>query len=75
MRTYLKQTDLRKLIKDGETETVEFKVSFDKETLGTAVAFANTRGGIILVGVSDKGDIKGIRIGKETFKDWSNQIS
>lgn len=71
----MKQTDLRRLIEDGETETVEFKVSFDKETLETAVAFANTRGGIILIGVSDKGDIKGIQIGKETLKDWSNQIS
>jgi len=75
MRGYLKQADLRKLIKDGEIETVEFKVSFDKETLETAVAFANTRGGIILIGVSDNGDIKGIQIGKETLKDWSNQIS
>ena len=75
MGDYLKRTDLRKLIKDGETETVEFKVSFDKETLETAVAFTNTRGGVILIGVSDKGDLKGIQIGKETLKDWANQIS
>ena len=71
----MEQTDLRKLIKDGETEAVEFKVSFDKETLETAVAFANTKGGVILIGVSDKGDVKGIQIGKETLKDWANQIS
>ena len=44
----MKQADLRKLIKDGETETIEFKASFDKETLETSVAFANTKGGIIL---------------------------
>jgi len=71
----LKQEDLRKLIENGETETVEFKASFDKETLETAVAFANTKGGVILIGASDKGDIKGIQIGKETLKDWANQIS
>jgi ATP-dependent DNA helicase RecG len=71
----LKQADLRKLIKCSETETVEFKTSFDKEVLETSVAFANTKGGIILAGVSDKGEIKGIQIGKETLKDWTNQIS
>ncbi len=75
MSVYLKQADLIKLIKEGETETVEFKASFDKETLETAVAFANTRGGIIFIGVSDKGDMKGIQIGKEALKDWANQIS
>jgi ATP-dependent DNA helicase RecG len=71
----LKQADLRKLIKGGETETVEFKAPFDKETLETSVAFANTKGGVILIGVSDKGEINGIQIGKETLKDWANQIS
>ena len=71
----MKQADLKKLIKGGETETVEFKASFDKEALETSVAFANTKGGIILTGVSDKGEIKGIQIGKETLKDWTNQIS
>ena len=71
----MKQADLKKMIKGGETETVEFKASFDKETLETSVAFANTKGGVILTGVSDKGEIKGIQIGKETLKDWTNQIS
>ena len=67
--------DLGKLLEGGESETVEFKASFDKETLETSVAFANTKGGIILTGVSDKGEIKGIQIGKETLRDWANQIS
>ena len=71
----LKQADLRKLIKSGESETVEFKASFDKEILETSAAFANTKGGVILIGVSDRGDIKGVQIGKETLKDWANQIS
>lgn len=75
MRGYLKQADLRKLIKGDETETIEFKASFDKETLETSVAFANTKGGIILIGVSDKGEIRGIQVGKETLKDWANQVS
>jgi ATP-dependent DNA helicase RecG len=71
----VRSEDLKKLLEGGESETVEFKASFDKETLETSVAFANTKGGIILTGVSDKGEIKGIQIGKETLKDWTNQIS
>jgi len=31
----------------GESETVEFKTSFNKDVIETAVAFANTRGGKI----------------------------
>ena len=71
----MKQADLRKLIKGGETETVEFKASFDKETLETSGAFANTKGGVILIGISNTGEIKGFQIGKETLRDWANQIS
>ncbi|MFZ3167095.1 MAG: RNA-binding domain-containing protein, partial [Candidatus Methanoperedens sp.] len=39
------------------------------------VAFANTRGGVIFIGVSDKNNIKGLNIGKETINQWVNQIS
>ncbi len=66
---------LKEFISSGEGLTVEFKASFDKEVLETAVAFANTKGGNILIGVSDRGEIKGVQIGKETMKDWANQIS
>jgi len=71
----VKQTDLIKLIKSGESETLELKASFDKEILETSGAFANTKGGVILIGISDRGEIKGIQIGKETLRDWANQIS
>jgi ATP-dependent DNA helicase RecG len=66
---------LVKEIKGGESLTVEFKTSFDKEVFETSVALANTKGGVILIGVSDKGETKGIQIGRETLKDWANQIS
>jgi len=66
---------IEKLIKKGESETIEFKQSFGRETTETAVAFANTKGGIIFIGVSDDGKIIGTSVGKETLKDWSNQIS
>ncbi|MFQ6031469.1 MAG: RNA-binding domain-containing protein [Candidatus Zixiibacteriota bacterium] len=71
----MNQDEVLKLIKKGESETIEFKERFDKETIETASAFANTRGGTIFIGISDKGKIKGVQIGKETLKNWANQIS
>ncbi len=67
--------DIRQLIRGSESEKIEFKESFDKETIETAVAFANTKGGIILIGVPDEGKVKGVQIGKETLRGWANQIS
>lgn len=67
--------NLPDLIKTGESTTVEFKKKFDERCIETLVAFANTRGGVIFIGVSDKNNIKGINIGKETINQWVNQIS
>jgi ATP-dependent DNA helicase RecG len=66
--------DIVELIKQGESSLVEFKETFDKEAVETVAAFANTKGGSVLIGVSDKGKIKGLTIGKITLRDWANQI-
>ena len=58
----------------GESETVEFKTSFAKDVIETAVAFANTRGGTILIGVSDDGDVVGTTCGAESLQVWANEI-
>ena len=71
----MNEKEIKELLDSGETETVEFKVSFDKETIETAGAFANTKGGVIFIGVSDKGEVEGIYIGKDLLKDWANRIS
>jgi ATP-dependent DNA helicase RecG len=71
----MEQSEMVKLIKRGESKTVEFKETFDNKTIETAVAFANTRGGHIFIGVSDKGVKKGFQIGKETLIGWTNKIS
>ena len=67
--------NVKKIIQSGESQTIEFKESFDRESLETVVAFANTKGGTILIGVANNKTIKGTSIGKETIADWSNQIS
>jgi ATP-dependent DNA helicase RecG len=71
----VKQDKIMDLIRGGESEIVEFKESFNKETIETAGSFANTRGGIIFIGVSDEGKINGIQIAKEALNSWVNQIS
>ena len=58
----------------AESEIVEFKASFCDEVIISLVAFANTQGGSVYVGISDNGEIKGIEIGKETIQNWINEI-
>lgn len=70
----METADLKQHIAQGENTTTEFKENFDQEVIETAAAFANTDGGAILIGVSDRQEIKGITIGKETLRNWSNQI-
>ena len=68
-------TRLKQRIAQGENTTTEFKENFDQEVIETAAAFANTGGGVILIGVSDSGEIRGITVGKETLRNWSNRIA
>ena len=67
-------TELSKLIATGESQTLEFKASFDKTSIESLVAFANAQGGTVLVGVSDAGRVQGITVGKETLNEWLGQI-
>ncbi|MFH1617411.1 MAG: RNA-binding domain-containing protein [Candidatus Margulisiibacteriota bacterium] len=66
--------DIKKLIKSGESETVEFKASFGKEVIISLVAFANTMGGKVVVGVDNKRKPTGIHIGPETEQRYLNEI-
>ncbi len=69
------EDQLRKLVVGGETENAEFKADFGQEAIETAAAFANTRGGVILIGVADNGTVPGIRLGRETLRKYANRIS
>jgi predicted HTH transcriptional regulator len=53
---------LRRLIQQGESQTVEFKSRIPTpETIARSlVAFANSNGGILLLGVGDDGRIFGL---------------
>lgn len=65
---------LLSLIAEGENQKVEFKTSFGAEAIETLVAFANTLGGMVCIGVSDQGDIKGVAVSPESLQTWINEI-
>jgi predicted HTH transcriptional regulator len=60
---------LRKLIAGGENQQLDFKycVSDSRKIARTLVAFANSDGGRLLIGVRDNGSIAGIRSDEEIY--------
>ena len=60
-----------------ESTVVEWKQSLSEidEIIRSSVAFANTEGGRIFVGVSPGGNVLGIQIGKGTVENLVNQIA
>ena len=60
---------IRKLIEAGESQTLDFKfeISDSKKIAKTFVAFANTDGGTLLIGVKDNGAIAGVRSEEEYY--------
>jgi ATP-dependent DNA helicase RecG len=58
-----------------ENQHIEFKSTFSDEVVETLVAFANSKGGKVLIGVNNKGEpINDFSIGSESIQNWINQI-
>ena len=68
--------DMKELIERGETQSLEFKESLKlKDEIGETVsAFSNLDGGTVMVGVSDRGGVLGVDIGKNTLEEFANYI-
>lgn len=62
------------IISKGENDKVEFKSNFNVEVIESLVAFANTSGGMVLLGISDRQEIKGINVKTESVQNWINEI-
>ena len=60
---------IQKLIEEGEHQMQDFKyeISDSKKIARSLVAFANTDGGRLLIGVKDNGNISGIRSEEEKY--------
>lgn len=60
---------IKKLIRDGEHQHQDFKycITDSRKIAKSLVAFANTEGGKLLIGVKDNGSITGVRTDEEFF--------
>ena len=59
---------------DFETERVEFKLTGTDEIYKEVIAFANTDGGTIYIGIDDKGNVIGVDQIDETYTRLANGI-
>jgi len=76
MNDIIDMKDLKNLISRGESEKLEFKKSVAdmKAIIRTIVAFSNSSGGKIIIGVADSGGLAGVKIGRDTVENLTNQI-
>jgi len=56
------EKELGLIIKEGEGLTIEFKEKYTPRIVEDIVAFSNTRGGFILLGINDNGKVTGERL-------------
>lgn len=70
----MKEKDILKLISAGENQSVEFKTNFNDSTIESLVAFSNSNGGKVLIGVNEDGKITGVNICKESIQRLLNEI-
>ena len=56
------KNELELMIKEGEGLTIEFKEKYTPQIVEDIVAFSNTRGGFILLGINDHGKVIGDKL-------------
>jgi len=66
--------EFNKLVASGETERVEFKEEANEHFYKTVSALANTKGGIILLGVDKNGRPRGVESSGKLLEDLTNRI-
>ncbi len=68
------QLDIEKVVQLGESENLEFKSSFNNELIETLVAFANTNGGKVIIGINSSNEIIGIQLNTGSEKFVENMV-
>ncbi|MBI2953753.1 MAG: putative DNA binding domain-containing protein [Chloroflexi bacterium] len=66
--------DLTTLLQSDESETLEFKEQWGDAALEALAAFANTSGGTLLIGVTDKGQVAGWKGNDKQLQTIVNQV-
>ena len=72
----MEEKELKELLLKGEGQCAEFKESLRllNEIGGCVSAFSNSNNGLILVGVSDSGNVVGVSVGKNTLEELAGFI-
>ncbi len=72
----MEQKRLKELIQKGESNDLEFKKSLSlSEPIGKTISsFSNARGGTLVIGVTDSGEVKGVDVGENTLEKLANRI-
>ncbi|MCD6442152.1 ATP-binding protein, partial [bacterium] len=68
--------ELNFILQQGEGLEIEFKEGFDKSIAKDIIAFSNTQGGRIFLGINDKSEICGVNITnglKSKIQDLANK--
>ena len=70
------QKKIDDLLEQGESRSVEFKSKkAHAESIAKGmVAFSNSQGGVLLIGVSDKGEVEGLS-GDNNYEEWVPHIA
>jgi hypothetical protein len=65
------------LVRQGESQKVEFKQSFaeKKRAVESLCAFTNADGGTVFFGVSPRGKVSGTSVGDNTLENFSNYMT
>ena len=75
---YLTPQESEQLIRNGEGPKVEFKESFSRELrnkcIAAMVAFMNTHGGVLFIGVKDSGEVQGLDLKEKTMDNYQLDI-
>jgi ATP-dependent DNA helicase RecG len=67
--------ELENMVAKREKQDLELKESFGIETIETVCAFANASGGLIIIGIDDKGEPAKKNLRVESLRDFENKIS
>jgi len=62
-----KETDF--ILKEEESSKLEFKENFSDEVIESLVAFANHKGGRVVIGIDKKKNLRGVCINKESVQN------
>src|SRR3989344_4256523 len=62
------------ILQEDESYKVEFKEKFSDEVIESLVAFANNKGGRVVIGIDKNKNLKGVSVNEESAQNWINEI-